>query len=125
LLSSVARAAPRNGLTLSDLHRENAMMPRHLQMMFVLAAFLVAGCASTKRPLAYTVLSEAQATELADAFLAGRQINWGKAVGVRDVPEQHRFVVVYSTPENEKLMVGDRGVYVSKIDGSTRLMPQL
>ena len=93
-------------------------------LLVAVAAFLVTGCVSAKHPPPYRVLSEERAIELADAFLAEKQVNWGKAVRVEDVPDLHRYVVIYPTPDrDERILAGERGVYVSKIDGGIMFMP--
>ena len=93
--------------------------------VLILSIICLAGCGTVRPHPTYAVDSEARAIELSDAFVSAHGRTWGKSVRVDDVPAQDRYVVIYSTPPEERMQIGERGVYVSKIDGSTMFMPRL
>jgi hypothetical protein len=60
----------------------------------------------------------------ADRLVAEKRLSWGEPVEVKWQREHNRYLVIYATPEKERLMGGDRGVFV-ETDGRAWLVPQL
>lgn len=86
------------------------------QILFLLfIQVLLLSCARNKDPLSSLSkgckISESQATELARIFLEKNEINWDHPLFINYVNNIYYFY--YTTPENEILLVGYRGVWVN------------
>jgi len=68
--------------------------------------------------------AEADVITKADQLLKSKGLKWGNSIEVRWQEEHNRHLVLYSTPQEEKAMVGDRGVFVFR-NGTAAVMPQL
>ena len=68
-------------------------------------------------------LSKADVSTIAERLLKERELDWGKPVAVRWQKEHNRYLVLYATPNKERVQGGDRGVFV-KLDGRAWVMPQ-
>jgi hypothetical protein len=68
--------------------------------------------------------AEKKAVKLAQAFLAKKGVKWGKPARVTRAREKNTFVVVYPTPDKEKLVLGDRAVRVNIATRKVAFVPR-
>jgi hypothetical protein len=61
---------------------------------------------------------------VANKFLLEKGLTWSNPIEVRWQSEHDRYLAIYPTPENERSMSGDRGVFVWT-NGVAAVMPQL
>jgi len=105
-----------------------------IQVLIALCMMVVcfAGCSSSEETSSTRVSTQPspQATTEADVIAKANQLlmskglEWGNSIEVRWQEEHSRHLVLYPTPQEEKTMVGDRGVHV-ETNGNAWLMPQL
>lgn len=69
-------------------------------------------------------LTPEQAVVAANRLVEVKIPTWGRSIHVSWQSEHNRYLVLYATPEEERIMVGDRGVFV-KTNGAALFMPQL
>ena len=70
------------------------------------------------------VTTTTDATRVANLLVHTKGLEWGIPVQIKWQEEHNRFLVIYATPEKERLMGGDRGVFV-ETNGQVWVIPQL
>lgn len=79
----------------------------------------IAAPASTKTPK----LNTTDIANIAKRVVAENRLDWGEPVEITWQKRHNRYLVIFATPEKERLEAGDRGVFV-ETDGEAYLMPQ-
>ncbi len=70
------------------------------------------------------VSSTSDVAAVASGLLKNRELEWGDPVEILWQDDLDRYLVLYSTPEKEKMEIGDRGVFVMT-NGEAIVMPQM
>ena len=68
-------------------------------------------------------ITEAKAVQLAQKFLNENEADWGNPIKVQDTGDYYRLY--YSTPQREEMLLGPRGIVVSKTGSSVAFSKRL